>query len=204
MLVSGHASCSAFKWTLTEVLRDVVFRMAPLTPKDARDMIEEIRGKKILESFRGESPVDMNALMQILIALGSLGTEHEEVLQIDINPLKIRPDGQPVAVDALIVLSEQAGERAAQPERAEPMELESRRPKTGEDWTRLFEPRSVAVVGASSVPGKPGYDVIRNILANHGEGGFISSIPKEERFGFRLTDHSRAPEGIDLESSSFR
>ena len=56
--------------TLTEVIKDVVFRMAPLTPKDAREMIEAIRGKKILESFRGESPVDMNGLMQILIALG--------------------------------------------------------------------------------------------------------------------------------------
>ncbi len=99
--------------TLTEVIKDVVFRMAPLTPKDAREMIEEIRGKKILESFRGESPVDMNRLIQILIALGKIGTEYEEVLQIDINPLKIRPDGQPVAVDALIVLSEQAGEGAA-------------------------------------------------------------------------------------------
>jgi len=186
--------------TLTEVLKDVVFRMAPLTPKDALEMIEEIRGKKILESFRGEPPVDMNRLIQILIALGKIGTGYEEVSQIDINPLKIRPDGQPVAVDALVVLSAQAGERAAQPERAEPIESESRRPKTGEDWKRLFEPRSVAVVGASSVPGKPGYDVIRNILANQYEGGLYLVNPKGGEI-LGLQAHRTIgdlPDGIDL------
>jgi acyl-CoA synthetase (NDP forming) len=180
--------------TLTEVLRDVVFRLAPLTPKDAREMIEEIRGKKILERFRGESPVDVNGLMQILIALGKIGTESEEVLQIDVNPLKIRPDGRPVAVDALVVLSEQAGERA------EPIESESRREKTGENWTRLFEPRSVAVVGASSMPGKPGYDVVRNILANQYEGRLYLVNPKGGEI-LGLQAHrtiADLPEGIDL------
>jgi acetyl-CoA synthetase (ADP-forming) len=89
---------------LTEVLEDIVFRMAPLTARDARDMMSEIRGRKIIEPFRGESAADVDALVQTLVSLGEIGARCEEVLEVDINPMKIRPDGKPVAVDALVVL----------------------------------------------------------------------------------------------------
>ena len=89
---------------LTEVLEDIVFRIAPLTIADSMDMVTEIRGKKIVERFRGEAAVDLEVLCRTLVALGTIGLQHEEVIGIDINPLKIRPDGQPVAVDALVVL----------------------------------------------------------------------------------------------------
>jgi acetyl-CoA synthetase (ADP-forming) len=89
---------------LTEVLEDVVFRIAPLTSWDAKEMIREIRSRKILEPFRGESAVDLEVLSQTLVALGEIGLEYEEVAGVDINPLKIRQNGKPVSVDALIVL----------------------------------------------------------------------------------------------------
>ena len=89
---------------LTEVLQDAAFRLAPLTSWDALEMMKEIRGKKILESFRGEAAVDLKVLAQILIAVGEMGVKYETVAEVDINPLKIRPDGTPVAVDALVVL----------------------------------------------------------------------------------------------------
>ena len=89
---------------LTEVLEDIVFRIAPLTPADSRDMIAEIRGRKIVEPFRGEAAADLDVLCRTLVALGEIGLRHEEVIGVDINPLKIRPDGKPVAVDALVVL----------------------------------------------------------------------------------------------------
>lgn len=89
---------------LTEVLDDVVFRIAPLSLADARDMISEIRGKKIVEPFRGEAAVDLDVLCRTLVALGKIGLQHKEVTGVDINPLKIRPNGQPVAVDALVTL----------------------------------------------------------------------------------------------------
>ena len=185
---------------LAEVVGDVVFRMAPLTPRDAMEMIDEIQGKKILEGFRGEAPADVNGLARVLLALGTIGTEHEEVLEIDINPLKIRPDGQPVALDALVVLSEQAGEGSTRRETFGPVGAVSRRPKTREDWNRLFEPRSVAVIGASSVPGKPGYDVIRNILANQYDGRLYLVNPKGgEILGLQAhRSIGDLPEGIDL------
>ncbi len=89
---------------LTEILDDVVFRIAPLVTADTLEMMKEIRTAKILGSFRGQPPVDTEALSRILIALGEIGLQYEDVRGIDINPLKIRADGSPVAVDALIVL----------------------------------------------------------------------------------------------------
>ncbi len=186
--------------TLTEVFKDVVFRMAPLTARDARKMIEEIRGRKILEGFRGEAPADIPSLVQILLTLAKIGKEHEEISHLDINPLKIMTDGRPVALDALIVLSARAGEGAVQPDNIESIGTGSRGAKRGEDWRRLFEPRSVAVIGASSVPGKPGYDVIRNILANQYEGGLHLVNPKGGDILGRQAHRTIAdlPEGIDL------
>jgi acyl-CoA synthetase (NDP forming) len=93
---------------LTEVLEDTVFRLVPLTDWDAREMVTEIRGAKILGAFRGEAAVDTNLLTRTLIALGEVALKHEEVHGIDINPLKIRSDGKPVAVDALVLLKRPA------------------------------------------------------------------------------------------------
>lgn len=92
----------------TEVLDDVAFRIAPLTSWDAQEMIGEIRARKILDPFRGEAAVDRDILCGILVSLGRIGLEYEAVAAIDINPLKVRPDGRPVAVDALVVLRKEA------------------------------------------------------------------------------------------------
>lgn len=89
---------------LTEILEDTVFRLAPLSSWDAREMMQEIRAKKIMEPFRGEAAVDQTVLAQVLMAVGEIGLKHKEVAEVDINPLKIRPDGTAVAVDALVVL----------------------------------------------------------------------------------------------------
>ncbi len=88
----------------TEALEDVVFRVAPLSRWDALQMMEEFRGRKILDAFRGMPPVDRKALADMLITLGTIGLENPAIREIDVNPLKIRPDGQPIAVDALIIL----------------------------------------------------------------------------------------------------
>ncbi|MBI5583193.1 MAG: acetate--CoA ligase family protein [Deltaproteobacteria bacterium] len=88
----------------TEILKDVVFRVAPLSRWDARQMLEDLRGREILGALRGLPPADLEALAAILIALGRIGLENPELREIDINPLLIQGDGRPIAVDALIVL----------------------------------------------------------------------------------------------------
>jgi acetyl-CoA synthetase (ADP-forming) len=85
-----------------EAVRDVVFRVAPIEIRDALEMMDELKGRKLLGDFRGEKAVDREALGQILIDLGRIGIEEAEVLSVDINPLIVR-DGMPVAVDALVV-----------------------------------------------------------------------------------------------------
>jgi len=89
----------------TEILKDVCFRVAPITESDALEMMDEIRGKKILDSFRGMPAVDRKILANALIGLGRLGVENDSVKEVDINPLLVNKDGKPVAVDALVVLS---------------------------------------------------------------------------------------------------
>lgn len=87
----------------TEILKDVAFRVAPLEEKDAREIMDEIKGKKILDAVRGMEPVDREVLKDILIAIGKIGLENKEIQEIDINPLKIK-NGKPIAVDALVVI----------------------------------------------------------------------------------------------------
>ncbi|MDQ1238503.1 MAG: acetate---CoA ligase (ADP-forming) subunit beta [Thermodesulfobacteriota bacterium] len=93
----------------SEVLKDVVFRLAPLTEQDAYDMMSSIRATAILESPRGLDPVDKELLAQILIGIGRMGVENEHIREIDVNPLIVR-GSTPIAVDALIVM---AGEGAS-------------------------------------------------------------------------------------------
>jgi acetyl-CoA synthetase (ADP-forming) len=87
----------------TEAMKDVSFRVAPLTEEDAREMIGEIRAAKLLDAFRGEKAVDREILVRALVGIGNLGMKHEEIAEIDINPLIVK-DGKPVAVDALVIL----------------------------------------------------------------------------------------------------
>lgn len=91
----------------TEILKDTAFRVAPLSRWDAMDIMEDIRGKKILDAFRGKPPVDREVLADILIAVGNIGMENDHVSEIDINPLKL-VNGKPIAVDALVVLDSKA------------------------------------------------------------------------------------------------
>ena len=90
---------------LAEILDDISIRVAPLSDFDARDMMDDIRAKKILDAFRGKPAVDKDALASLLIGLGKLGLENEGLAEVDINPIKL-VNGKPVAVDALIVLEQ--------------------------------------------------------------------------------------------------
>lgn len=87
----------------TEAMKDVSFRVAPLSEDDAREMIGEIRAAKLLDAFRGEKAVDREMLVRALVNIGRLGMMYDEIAEIDINPLIIR-DGKPIAVDALVIL----------------------------------------------------------------------------------------------------
>jgi acyl-CoA synthetase (NDP forming) len=87
-----------------EVLKDVSFRIAPLTEYDARDMIEEIKGYPVLTGIRGQKPADIDSLVDIILKVSKLVTEHPEIEQLDLNPVFVYPNGAKI-VDARIILS---------------------------------------------------------------------------------------------------
>ncbi|HHT9117266.1 MAG TPA: acetate--CoA ligase alpha subunit [Candidatus Hypogeohydataceae bacterium YC38] len=89
-----------------EVLKDVSFRVAPITQRDAREMLGEIRAYPLLKGARGESPVDLEAIVEGLQRLSQLVTDFPQVLELDINPLSVLPKGKgAVAIDARMNIS---------------------------------------------------------------------------------------------------
>jgi len=88
----------------TEILKDVAFRVAPLEKRDAMEMIREIRANRIVDNIRGLPAADLDRLIDILLKLGEIGLKNEIIKEIDLNPI-ILSGSQPIAVDALIVLS---------------------------------------------------------------------------------------------------
>jgi acyl-CoA synthetase (NDP forming) len=154
---------------------------------DALDMIQEIRGCKLLQGIRGMESVNLKELSSYLMQLGKIGVEHPAIHAIDINPLIVR-QGRPVAVDALVVLAEPKPQTHEEPI-PQPSSLKP-----------FFEPSSVVVIGASQTPHKPGNDVIQNILANEYEGGLYLVNPKGGEILGRKVHRSiqELPDGIDV------
>jgi acyl-CoA synthetase (NDP forming) len=87
----------------TEVLGDVTFRVAPLDPHSAGEMIREIRGFPLLEGYRGAEPRDLAALEETLIKLSQLVARTPEIVELDLNPVIAYSDGA-VVVDARVIL----------------------------------------------------------------------------------------------------
>jgi acetyltransferase len=81
-----------------EVLKDVQFRLAPLSREQAVDMIQTIKGYPILEGTRGEKPVDIDAVVDILLRLSELGTDFPQLDEMDLNPVLVFPKGKGAAV----------------------------------------------------------------------------------------------------------
>jgi len=88
----------------TELLRDVSFRIAPVSPQEARAMIEETRSFKILQGVRGNEAADIDALVYSLVRLGHLVHNHPEIAEMDINPMLVDATGA-VALDGRIMLN---------------------------------------------------------------------------------------------------
>ena len=88
---------------LVEVLKDVAFRIVPLEPRDARQMVREIKGFPVLEGFRGQEPADLEAIEKLLLKVSAFVEAHPEIEELDLNPVFAYSDGA-LAVDARIVV----------------------------------------------------------------------------------------------------
>jgi acetyltransferase len=90
-----------------ETVKDVVFRVPPLTDLEAEEMIRQIRGFSLLRGVRGEAPVDFKALAEILLRFSQLADDLPEIAEIEINPLMVFPQALEFrAVDARVRLGD--------------------------------------------------------------------------------------------------
>ncbi len=91
---------------MVEVYNDVALRRCPITRAQALDMVNEVKGAKLLRGFRGKPPADVDALADVLVRVSHLAVHlNGQLAELDINPLMVLPQGQGVkAVDALVVL----------------------------------------------------------------------------------------------------
>jgi len=170
---------------LTEALGDVVLGVAPLDQAEARQLPDLIKAKKLLGSFRGYPPVDRDALANIIQAIGQMALDNPEIAEIDVNPVLVS-GGDPVAADALIILSPTSA-------------TETAKPVVHRDFKALLAPRSMALVGASGDAGKWGGSAFKNVIDGGYTGRLYAVNPKGgDVFGHQaytsIEDLPEAPE----------
>ncbi len=100
----GHAIMFGIGGVMVEMLKDVQFRVCPITEKDADDMINSLKLSKMLTGFRNEKPVNLKQLKDILIKASKLPIQNPKIEELDINPLIINSKEAKV-VDARILFS---------------------------------------------------------------------------------------------------
>ncbi|MFE0148740.1 acetate--CoA ligase family protein [Nonomuraea sp. NPDC059007] len=151
---------------LVEVLKDVTFRLAPVSGDDALTMLDDIKAAEVLRGARGAEPADRAALAQLIERVGRLVDEHPEIVEIDLNPVFAGASGA-VAADVRILVG------AAPP----PVERLPRE-RILDQMTRIFKPRAIAVIGASAEQGKIGNSVMRNLINGGYQGQIFPINPK--------------------------
>ncbi len=95
----GHVIMCGLGGVLVEVLEDVAFRLIPLAPRDARQMLAELRGLPLLRGVRGRPGVNLHAVEELLLRVSALVARRPDIREIDLNPVLAYPDGV-IAVDA--------------------------------------------------------------------------------------------------------
>lgn len=174
---------------LTEIFRDVAFRMLPITIDDAKSMLDELKGSKMLKGFRGSAPIDINMLSKALVQIGKLGVDNASHFDsIDFNPIVVYPKSYAV-VDAKIILRKEI----------KPDAISEAQPNS-KHMEMFFTPQSVALVGASATPGKIGNSVLDSLAKHDYKGKVFPINPKQEEIlGIKCYPSiSAVPEKIDL------
>jgi len=163
-----------------EVLRDVSFRLVPISRRDAEEMIREIRGYRILEGYRGIK-VDRDSIVDLLLKVSEI-VEKEEIVEMDLNPVFANENGCFVA-DARIVKGKKRR-----------FDFDLR------EIDFFFNPRSVAVVGASRSYGKPGNRIVENLKIFGFQGRIYPINPNaEEIHGFKCYPSVKdVPDELDV------
>jgi len=146
---------------LVEVLKDITFRLAPTTEAQARSMLDGIAAAEVLNGVRGAAAVDKDAIAKIIVGVSNLIADFPAIQEMDLNPVFATARGA-TAVDALISVDFSPQKEVYRPTEDEILGT----------MNRIFHPKSVAVIGASSEDGKIGNSVMKNLI----NGGFAGAI----------------------------
>jgi acetyl coenzyme A synthetase (ADP forming)-like protein len=173
---------------LVEVLKDVTFRLAPLSQDEALGMLDSIEAKDVLKGVRGEAPVNREALALILSHVGALVSDFPEITELDLNPVFATPKGATVA-DVRIVIGEPL------PAKYRPSQTEIVR-----SMNHIMKPDAVAVIGASNEAGKIGNSVMKNLINGGYKGQIYPIHPKaDEVMGYKAYKSVKdVPGNIDV------
>ncbi len=105
----GHALMFGLGGIFVEVLKDVTFRLIPLSETDAREMVQEIKASKILEGVRGQKPRDIDALIDVILSVSKMVDENPEITELDCNPTFVYEEGEgALVIDARILIDDHA------------------------------------------------------------------------------------------------
>ncbi len=154
---------------LVEVLKDVTFRLAPVTREDAEAMLDGIQAADMLKGVRGGKPVDRAALADLIVNVSRLVDDVPEIVELDLNPVFAREDGA-IAADVRVVLDFEAKTPRYRPT---PDQIVRQ-------MNRIMKPDAVAVIGASSEDGKIGNSVMKNLINGGYKGKIYPIHPKAD------------------------
>ncbi|HLN36026.1 MAG TPA: acetate--CoA ligase family protein [Nitrososphaeraceae archaeon] len=136
----------------TELFKDISFRVLPITKEDALDMINDLKGNKILKGFRGSEPVDLDILCDAIVKIGNLGTDMAKYIDsVDFNPIIVYPQNYYV-VDAKILLKTNVNEDTI-----------SNSVPDSSYMDIFFNAKSIALIGASPEENKVGNSVLKSL-----------------------------------------
>jgi acetyl coenzyme A synthetase (ADP forming)-like protein len=154
---------------LVEVLKDITFRLAPASRRDALSMMDGIQAAEILKGVRGAKGVDRAALSTMIQNVSQLVSDFPEIAELDLNPVFATEKGA-TAVDVRILIDEAAAAHRPRPSREAILR----------SMKRIMNPRSIAVIGASAEDGKIGNSVMKNLINGGYKGDIYPIHPKAD------------------------
>jgi acetyl coenzyme A synthetase (ADP forming)-like protein len=155
---------------LVEVLKDITFRLAPASMEDAYSMLDGIQAAEMLKGVRGNDPVNREALATLIVRVSQLVSDFPEISELDLNPVFATKDGA-IAADVRIVVDFE--QKAPRYRPSEEQVLAS--------MQKIMQPKSIAVIGASSEDGKIGNSVMKNLINGGYKGNIYPINPKADK-----------------------
>ncbi len=172
---------------LVELIEDVAFRVLPIDRNDAHQMIDEIKGRRLLDGYRGLPPVSREMVVDLLMNAGRMGMALVPHLEsVDLNPVLVWQDRHRVLDAKFIPRETERGLSQVKP--------------NVKYLDRFFDARSVALVGASATPGKIGTAVLESLARHEYKGKVYPINPnRDELMGIKTYPSLKdAPGAVDL------